>query len=488
MDHMKFSLRKKTVLLISLLMLVLCTAGIFANSRFISAMIGDHYAEDSRAVADTAAAVIDTGQVKSLRDRVVEIYKASDAKVRSDKWGSPEFEAYISGYAEIENLSEFIGLRDWLRVFQENSDIDCLYLIWLDPAEKNAVYLCDAALEDACPPGCIDEIYPVNYPTLENPELGIMPYETNTAEYGWLVTAASPIYYNGEVIAYVAADVSMESIAEIEHHYGTFSMWILIGLTVVMGIIGILAVNIWVINPINKLSEVASTYKGINNELGGLERNDFAMLDIHTGDEIEKLAESMKKMEMDLNDQIETLFATRQELTSTREHADIMNEMANRDALTGIRNKRGYDTEIQRVNKEIMAGHTDIAVVMVDMNDLKQINDTYGHEKGDKVLCSLCDILCSIFKRSPVFRVGGDEFVVVVENQDFRNLDKNVEQFKACIERNRSEEDLEPWQRTSAAIGSAVYDPDKDCGIEDTLERADEQMYANKRAMKHDFQ
>ena len=485
---MKFSLRKKTVLLISLLMIVLCAVGTLANSRFISAMISDHYADDSRAIADTVAAVIDAGQVKRLRDQIVGIYKVSDPKVRSDKWGSPEFEDYLSGYAKIEDQPDFIKLRDWLRVFQENSDIDSLYLIWIDPAEKNAVYLCDAANENACPPGCIDEIYPFNYAVLEDPEQGFMPYETDTQEYGWLVTAAAPIHYNGEVIAYATADVSMESIDEIERYYEKINMWIHIGLTVVMGIIGILIVNAWVINPINKLSEVASTYKGISDELGGLERNDFAMLDIHTGDEIEKLAESMKKMERDLNDQIETLFATRQELSSTREHADIMNEMANRDALTGIRNKRGYDTEIQRVNKEIMAGHTDVGIVMVDMNDLKQINDTYGHEKGDKVLCSLCDILCSIFKRSPVFRVGGDEFIVVVENQDFRNLDKNVEQFKACIERDRSEEDLEPWERTSAAIGSAIYDPDKDCGIEDTLKRADEQMYANKRAMKHDFQ
>ena len=485
---MKFSLRKKTVLLISLTMSVLCVVGTLVNSRLISAIIGDHYADDSRAIADTVAAVIDTEQVKTLRDRVVDIYRTADVRVRSDNWGTPEFEAYISGFTEIESLPEFVGLRDWLRVFQENSDIDCLYLIWIDPVEKNAVYLCDAANEDACPPGCIDEIYPFNYAVLEDPEQGFMPYETDTQEYGWLVTAAAPIHHNGEVIAYAAADISMESINEMEKHYEKINMWIHIGLTVIAGIIGILIVNAWVINPINKLSEVASTYKGISDELGGLERNDFAMLDIHTGDEIEKLAESMKKMETDLNDQIETLFATRQELSSTREHADIMNEMANRDALTGIRNKRGYDTEIQRVNKEIMAGHTDVGIVMIDMNNLKQINDTYGHEKGDKVLCSLCDTLCSIFKRSPVFRVGGDEFIVVVENQDFRDLDKHVEQFKACIERNVSEQDLEPWERTSAAIGSAIYDPDKDCGIEDTLKRADEQMYANKRAMKHDFQ
>ncbi|MBR4719737.1 MAG: diguanylate cyclase [Lachnospiraceae bacterium] len=481
---MKFSLRKKTVLLISLMMLVVCVVGSFLNRRFISAITDGHYSEDSMAIANTVASVIDAGQVLRLRDQVVDIYDKADNKIRSDEWGSPEFDAYMSRYDIVAESPDFVALRDWMRNFQENSEVDCIYLMWIDPERKNWVYLCDAAVEDACPPGCIDEIYPVNYPTLEDPERGFPPYETNTNEYGWLVTAAAPIHYNGEVIAYAAVDISMEEISRLLHYYGSINIWIHVALTVIMGIIGILVVNHYVIKPVNQLSKVASTYKGVSPELGGLERNDFSMLNIKTGDEIEVLAASMKKMESDLNDQIETLFATRQELITTREQADIMNEMANRDALTGIRNKRGYDTEIQRINKEIVGGNTNVGIVMVDMNGLKNINDSYGHEKGDRVICSLCDVLCSIFKRSPVFRIGGDEFVVVVERQDFKNLDKNVEQFKACIEHNMTEEDLEPWERVSAAIGYAIYDSGKDCGIEDTLKRADEKMYENKREMK----
>lgn len=481
---MKFSLRKKTFLLIALLMLAVYLVGVFADRAFIKKIISEHYAEDARDITETVASVIDPAGVYRLRQKVVEIYSAADDKIRSDEWGSPEFNAYMALYDGIEDSEDFIKLRDWMRSIQEVNDVDCLYLVWLDADEKNAVYLCDAALEDACPPGCIDVIYNYNYPTLDDPEIGFPPYETNTEEYGWLMTAASPIHYNGEVIAYIGADIPMHDIVATQNHYALNSVFIYLAMAVVLGAAGMLVVNHYVVKPINKLSEVASSYKGVSPELGSLEHNGFAMLDIKTGDEIEILADSMKKMEDDLNDQIETLFATRQELISTREQADIMNEMANRDALTGIRNKRGYDTEVQRINKEIVAGNREIAIVMVDMNGLKKINDSYGHEKGDKVICSLCDILCSIFKRSPVFRIGGDEFVVVVEHQDFRNLDKNVEQFKACIGRSMNEEELEPWERISAAIGSAIYDPDKDCGIEDTFRRADESMYADKRTMK----
>jgi diguanylate cyclase (GGDEF)-like protein len=256
---------------------------------------------------------------------------------------------------------------------------------------------------------------------------------------------------------------------------------------VITTVLGVGLMSFYVVNPIKRLSEVASKYKLRTDEMGKLESNDFRELSIKTGDEIEVLSESLKKMEGDLNDQIETLFATRQELMSTREHADIMSEIANRDALTGIRNKRGYETEIQRINKGIAMGNTKVGVVMVDMNDLKLINDGYGHEKGDKVICSLCDILCSVFKRSPVFRIGGDEFVVVVSNHDYTHLESNVDKFMACIEHNLKESELEPWEKASAAIGYAIFDPEKDIAIEDTLQRADDAMYKCKQEMKEKY-
>jgi diguanylate cyclase (GGDEF)-like protein len=280
------------------------------------------------------------------------------------------------------------------------------------------------------------------------------------------------------------ASLSVNDMAMLLKHYGILYSIVSIALMLVFAVTCLVLVDRLIVSPINKMAAVASSYRVISDKLGEMERNDFAALDIKTGDEIEALAESMKKMERDLNEQVENLFATKQELFSTREQAAIMYEEANRDALTGIRNKRSYDAEVAKINERIMAGRNKIGVVMVDMNDLKVINDTYGHEKGDRVICNLCDTLCSIFKRSPVFRVGGDEFVVVAENRDLQNIEKNVEQFRACVERSLREEDLEPWERTSAAIGYAVYDGEKDCGIEDTLKRADENMYEYKRMMK----
>jgi diguanylate cyclase (GGDEF)-like protein len=123
-------------------------------------------------------------------------------------------------------------------------------------------------------------------------------------------------------------------------------------------------------------------------------------------------------------------------------------------------------------------------LAVVDLNDLKGINDTYGHEKGDEAIKALCVFVCKIFKYSPVYRIGGDEFVVILENTDYENRDILVETFKEEIKEISQDNSLSPWERVSTAIGCAVFDPARDKHASSVFKRADEAMYANKREMK----
>jgi diguanylate cyclase (GGDEF)-like protein len=86
-----------------------------------------------------------------------------------------------------------------------------------------------------------------------------------------------------------------------------------------------------------------------------------------------------------------------------------------------VQNKRAYDHEVSRLNEEIESDpqHAKFGIVMVDLNDLKKMNDVYGHEKGDMGITILCAVVCSIFKYSAVFRIGGDEFAVILEGDDY---------------------------------------------------------------------
>jgi diguanylate cyclase (GGDEF)-like protein len=120
---------------------------------------------------------------------------------------------------------------------------------------------------------------------------------------------------------------------------------------------------------------------------------------------------------------------------------------------------------------------------MVDLNYLKRINDSYGHDKGNVALVKLSGIICNIFKHSPVFRVGGDEFIIILMGEDFDHLEEREEQFKNTISEIQKDTGLEEWERVSAAIGVSKF-TQNDKTIDDVFKRADEAMYKEKTRMK----
>jgi diguanylate cyclase (GGDEF)-like protein len=93
-------------------------------------------------------------------------------------------------------------------------------------------------------------------------------------------------------------------------------------------------------------------------------------------------------------------------------------------------------------------------------------------------------MICLTFEHSPVFRVGGDEFVVLLKGYDYVHIEQLAGKFNEEIDRVAGDNDLKSWERISAALGYALYDPDRDRSIEDTFARADRAMYNKKKNMK----
>ena len=124
-----------------------------------------------------------------------------------------------------------------------------------------------------------------------------------------------------------------------------------------------------------------------------------------------------------------------------------------------------------------------MAVSIFDCNDLKKINDVYGHEKGDEYIKNACHFICTTFRRSAVFRIGGDEFAAVLMNEDFANRDHLTDIFTNEQE-VISADATDPWNQLHIAMGLAVFSPDTDKSLNDTINRADEIMYENKRIWK----
>ena len=155
-------------------------------------------------------------------------------------------------------------------------------------------------------------------------------------------------------------------------------------------------------------------------------------------------------------------------------------EEAFRDMLTGIRNKNAYTAEEARWNERIARGEvTELAVAVCDLNKLKLINDTEGHKAGDQYLQDATRAICETFRHSPVFRIGGDEFVAILIGTDFRNREELVARF---LRENKERSDADDGG-VVIACGCSDLLPE-DLKLEDAFNRADAAMYENKKSLK----
>ena len=155
------------------------------------------------------------------------------------------------------------------------------------------------------------------------------------------------------------------------------------------------------------------------------------------------------------------------------------NRKAYRDGLTGVKNKLAYIDSLRQLElnttAETLASY---GVVVFDINDLKLTNDTKGHDAGDKLIKDACSIICKRYKHSPVFRIGGDEFVAILTGSDFTDREKLFAEFCDEIEKNNSSGGV------VVSGGMAVFDPKLDDNYTDVFIRADHLMFERKEKLK----
>lgn len=162
-------------------------------------------------------------------------------------------------------------------------------------------------------------------------------------------------------------------------------------------------------------------------------------------------------------------------------HITDLNGQVFIDALTNLKNKGAFSKEIDELQKQIDNGSEDLkfAIGVFDCDTLKIINDQYGHDKGDVYLKTASGTISMVFKNSPVFRTGGDEFAVILKDADVCSMETLVEQFdKTADEINASVS--EPWEQVLISKGFTVFDPSVDHTVYDVIQRADKLMYGNK--------
>ena len=172
----------------------------------------------------------------------------------------------------------------------------------------------------------------------------------------------------------------------------------------------------------------------------------------------------------DIHDQVKREQETTSKLTAARNEANI-------DALTGVKNKHAYIDIETHLNEMIMSGNVpEFAVVVLDINGLKAINDSKGHQAGDDHIKKGCQIICKIFRHSPVFRIGGDEFAVILRDGDYNYIDKLM----SLLE----ESNIKNIESGGVVIAGGVAKYTNEKYVADVFEKADNNMYVNKKHLK----
>ena len=168
----------------------------------------------------------------------------------------------------------------------------------------------------------------------------------------------------------------------------------------------------------------------------------------------------------------------KQKLHEEKENSKVFQSMANTDSMTGVRNKHAYMETETRLNDMIREGTLDkLAVVTCDINGLKYVNDTKGHAAGDQLIKDASALICDLFKHGSVYRIGGDEFVVLLQGSGYDTREEAIADFNKQVEENIRND------RVVVSIGCSTLQPD-DGQLSDIFQRADQIMYDRKKELK----
>lgn len=154
-------------------------------------------------------------------------------------------------------------------------------------------------------------------------------------------------------------------------------------------------------------------------------------------------------------------------------------KLANTDMLTDVFNRNAYENHLKELEKQELELQS-TCIILFDINNMKEINDHYGHECGDQALKVCCHCILAAFgKEGNCYRIGGDEFVYMCHGRN--DVAQKAARFSEIV-RQEARNLSFPF---NVAVGYSSYRPDEDRALRDVIRRSDEMMYKNKSVQKH---
>ena len=461
-------------------------AGVCAFAFLINADQIDTYFK--RLTTDNArnyATLADIDFIRELRA----VAESDEYQAIRDEAEELDDDSLVQEYLEEKGLWErYEAERAKMITYVENmEDLEYLYIVaWGEGDATVDMYIIDADDVPFYETGYYEdrevEFTGVDYTKTIEPVI-------NNGDWGWLCSGFEPVYdEDGNLICHIGCDVSMEEVMQERYTNLSYIIGSAIFVTAIVLIGSIIFINKSVVNPLKTITSAMKRFSpapGADYKSAGV-----IDLDIRKNDEIGDIYNEIRSMQTRITDSINDMTAMKQDKERAEDEARVkdkeigeISKEAFKDPLTGIGNKNAYVRKVEEINAMITSGGAEFAIVMMDVNGLKHVNDNYGHTSGDAYLKGACHVFCEVFKHSPVYRIGGDEFVAVLTGDDYNNRSERVDELKGVFDRTYADESVQPWERYSASVGMSEYSI-TDMSAEFVFRRADKQMYENKDAFK----
>ena len=388
-----------------------------------------------------------------MQTRMLDIANTAAAMIDGDVL------AHIS--PEDQGTDGYETIMKTLTYFQDNIDLKYIYHI-RDMGDGTFSFGLDPTVDDpgefGSPIVYTDALYKASKGTAAADEV---PYHD---AWGSFYSAYSPVLDSkGKVAGIIAVDFSAE--------WYNQQLATLTKTTIIVALLSLLVgggIAFTIITRSEKkigsiqgqLNEMAATLMHeIGNDSAAAEVNQNRLENNHSIDTLEKQIHSMQS-----------------ELRTQLAH---VHGQAHTDEMTGVKSKQAYLEMENKLDEELKKGElSGFAVVVCDVNGLKKINDTQGHKAGDEYIRRACTMICDVFCHSPVYRVGGDEFVAILKDRDYDNRNILIHELHQLSAAHIASNDA------IVSGGLAEYDPRRDHSVRDVFERADAKMYKEKTLLK----
>ena len=428
------------VLLLLILFIVNTILGVLLTFQSSSAM-KSQIKERMLDITNTAASMLD-GDI--LRD------------LTPDDKGDPGYEATIRT----------------LREFRQNIELEYIYCI-RDEGNKQFTFGVDSMVRDHSefgdPVVYTDALYSASKGM---PAVDDVSYKDACGEF---YSAYSPVFDSmGRVAGIVAVDFSKtwydEKVAPmIWTTIISVTSSVLVALVIVIMLTSKNRQRIRMIN--GQLNELADNFDKLMHEVKNMSGVNTDEEDAHHSNVQYSCDDDIDSIRMKILSLHDELYF---QIASVKEQAYL-------DGMTGVRNKASYLNTEKHINDTIKAGNAAFSVIVFDMNGLKSINDDLGHEYGDMAITDATNVLASVYDKGDIFRIGGDEFIVILNTISEAEVRNSISRLDYRIAADNVHE--KPYKKPlSISMGYAVYKQGEDKEYKDVFHRADMKMYEDKAA------